>query len=290
MKNVMKKGMTFTLAVLMITAALAVPAFAEATVAEATDAETAAASTETISEVAADLTADTKSAEKETESAAFTDEKTDEPTEIETSVKIDEWLYDAIKQATPEQMEMVEKIVMGGVNALDKLGIKGFDRFRVWLDYNMHTVMVIALFVALVAFFVATMMQKKLLHSDSQDFYKAGQAQAEEAQKALKRYADRADKICESCAEAAQEAAKSAKEANGQVTEERAMLIAELDRSAKATACMCETVHFLLQCSDLSQAKRDEAEAIYKRGMEALNGYAESPTEEVKLDEEHDQA
>ncbi len=259
---------------------------AVATVAMATDAETAEAVTEEISEVAADLTADTKSAET-----------VPEPAGSETSVPFDEWLYDAIKQATPEQMDMVEKIVMGGVNALDKLGIKGFDRVRIWVEYNTATVMVAALAIGLVLFFVGMVLQKKgfakgtaMLHSDAKDFYAAGQANVDKAVKTCKEYADLTDRVCRECADAAKEAAESAKAAQGQVTEERALLISELDRSNKVNAAMCETVNFLLQCSDLSQAKRDEAEAIFKRGMEALNGYAEPPTEEVKLDEEHDQA
>ena len=287
MKKVITYFITFTLAVLMITAALTFPAFAGEAVTEAV--------TEEISEVATEFVTDTNVGSTE-------------PAEIETSavtassedvqaVQIDEWLYDAIKQANPEQMEMVEKIVMGGVNSLDKLGIKGFDRVRVWIEYNTATVMLIAAITAMAVLILATIMQKKglakqsaLLHSDAKDFYKAGQAQAEQAQKALKQYADRADEICRTCAEEAKEAAESAKAAQGKVEVEREMLIAELNKSARVNAAMCETVNFLLQCSDLSQAKRDEAEAIYRRGVEALNGYAESPAEEVNADEEHHQA
>lgn len=200
-----------------------------------------------------------------------------EPTESQTSVPFDDWLYDAMKQATPEQMEMVEKIVMGGVNALDKLGIRGFDRVRVWVEYNTSTVMVIALAVALVAFLVASILQKKgfakkadILNANAIEMYEAGQEQAKEAHAACRAYADRADKICRECAEAAKEAAESAKAAQGQVTEERALLVTQLERNARVNAALCETVNFLLQCSDLSQSKRDEAEAIYKRGLEAM--------------------
>ena len=259
MKKVITYFITFALAVLMITAALALPAFAEEV---ATEAVTEGV-TEEISETAA---------------------------ETETSVPLDEWLYEAIKQATPEQVEMIEEIVMGGLNALDKLGIKGFDRVRIWVEYNTATVMVIALAVALVLFFIGTMIQKRgfakkadVLNANAIEMYNEGQAATATAQK-----------VCRECAEAAMQAAESAKAANGQVTEERALLMAELDKNARVNQAMCETVEFLLECSDLSQAKRDEAHAIYQRGVDALHGYTEAPTErtskEVMADENNHQA
>ena len=259
MKKVITYFITFALAVLMITAALALPAFAEEV---ATEAVTEGV-TEEISETAA---------------------------ETETSVPLDEWLYEAIKQATPEQVEMIEEIVMGGLNALDKLGIKGFDRVRIWVEYNTATVMVIALAVALVLFFIGTMIQKRgfakkadVLNANAIEMYNKGQAATATAQK-----------VCRECAEAAKQAAESAKAANGQVTEERALLVAELDKNARVNQAMCETVEFLLECSDLSQAKRDEAHAIYQRGVDALRGYTEAPAEgtskEVTADENNHQA
>ncbi len=313
MKNVMTKVIIFTLAVLMITAAVALPAFAEEVGTEAITEEISevAAETEEISDTAADLTETEKSAEKTTDADTFPNEQTEyvtdtnvgstEPAETETAIPFDQWLYDAIKQATPEQVEMIEEIVMGGLNALDKLGIKGFDRVRIWVEYNTATVMVIALAVALVLFFIGSILQKKgfakkadLLNSNAIEMYNEGQAMAEEAHKSCKAYADRADRVCRECAEAAQAAAESAKAANGQVSEERALLIAELDKSARVNQAMCETVDFLLQCSDLSQAKRDEAHAIYQRGVDALRGYIEDLPEElskeVMADENNDQA
>ena len=89
--------------------------------------------------------------------------------------------------------------------------------------------------------------------------------------KATKAYADRADESCKDSAKAAQEAAEAAKEAVRMVDEERSMLIAELERNEKVNASMCETINFLLQCSDLSQTKREEAEEIFKKGTEAMN-------------------
>jgi nickel-dependent lactate racemase len=264
----MKIIITFTLAVLLITAALIVPAFAE-------EALTAPA------EFATDIyVGSTEPVETEI------------VTEVE-SVPFDEWLYEAIKQATPEQMEMVEKIVMGGVNALDKLGIKGFDRIRVWVEYNTATVMVIALAAGLILFFVATLLQKRglskqsaLLHSDAKDFYKAGQAQADEARKFAEEYAKKAEAVCRECAESAERAAVNAAEVQEKAEEDTARLETEILRNTEVSRALCEEVKFLLSCSDLSQTKRDEAEAIYQRGMDALNGYKK----EVCEDDENHQA
>lgn len=285
----MKKILAFMMAVLMIMAALSLPAFAE-------EIGTDAASADFVNETNSAESADEAFGEL-TESETSADTLPEETTAA--AVQIDEWIYKVMKEATPEQMKLIEDIVLGGLNALDDLGIDGFDRVRIWVEHNMATVMVVALIVALVAFFVVTILQKKgiakqsaLLHSDAKDFYIAGQAQAEKSRKALKDYADRADEICMSCVKSAENAAKSAKEANGQVTEERAMLIEQLNKTAKVTAAMCETVNFLLQCSDLSQAKRDEAEAIYKRGLAALEAAPEVAeiSEEVSAHEEHHQA
>ena len=210
-------------------------------------------------------------------------------TETAETVKIDKWIYDVMKQATPEQVELIEGIVLGGLNALDELDIEGFDRVRVWVEYNMATVMVIALLVGLILFFVGSILQKKgfakkadLLNSNAIEMYEAGQQSAAEARAACKQYADRADAnireyasradaICRECADAAKAAAESAQAAQGQVTAERTMLIAELEKNAKINAALTEEINFLLQCSDLSQAKREEAEAILRRGLEEVN-------------------
>lgn len=287
MRNVMTKVIIFALAVLTIMAALAIPAFAEEVTLEAVT-EKVSATAEEISEVAADTNVgETEPAETMTEAVT---EIVTEPAETETSVPLDEWLYEAIKQATPEQVEMIEEIVMGGLNALDKLGIKGFDRVRIWVEYNTATVMVIALAVALVLFFVGTMLQKRgfakkseKLHTDGKDFYKAGQAKLEIAKKA-----------CENCQEAAEKAAKTAEEALKQLKEERGLLGAKMDGVTCATKSMMDELGYLLSCSDLSRPMRDEAEAIYQRGVDALRGYTEAPTEgtskEVMADENNHQA
>jgi hypothetical protein len=65
------------------------------------------------------------------------------------------------------------------------------------------------------------------------------------------------------------------------VLEERELLISELARNAAVNEALCETVHFLLQCSDLSQAKRDEAEAIFRRGREAMKHDANEQQKEA---------
>lgn len=222
---------------------------------------------------------------------AYAEEVTTEPiineevsaetvTEVEThvdSAKL-EWIYEVIKQATPEQVELIEQVVLGGIGALDELGITGMDRVRVWVEYNMATVLTVLIIAALVGFFAATMAQKKgfakkaeILNRNAIEMYEAGQAEAKAARTGAERYAERADKICRECAEAAKASAEEAKAAHGQVSEEREMLIHELDKCARVNAAMCETIHFLLQCSDLSQTKRDEAEAIFRRGIDALS-------------------
>lgn len=175
-------------------------------------------------------------------------------------VEVDEWIYSILQQATPEQVKLIEGIVLGGVGALDKLGINGFDRIRVFVEYNMATVMVAALVIALVAFFVVTLIQKRQLHSDSKDFYKSGKEEVKSAQKA-----------CKACTESAEKAAKSAEEAVFKVSEERSLMMAELRRNERVNRALCEEIKFLMQCSDLSQSKREEAEAIFLRGMEAMD-------------------
>ena len=180
--------------------------------------------------------------------------------ETAPSVEVDEWIYSVLQQATPEQIKLIEGIVLGGVGTLDKLGINGFDRIRVWVEYNMATVMVAVLVIALVAFFVVTLIQKRQLHSDSKDFYKSGKEEVKSAQKA-----------CKACTEAAEKAAKSAEDAVFKVSEERSLMMTELRRNERVNRALCEEIKFLMQCSDLSQSKREEAEAIFRRGMEAMD-------------------
>ena len=177
----------------------------------------------------------------------------------------DEWLYNLLKDASPEEVEIIEEIVLGGVGALDNLGIKGFDRFRVWVEHNMATVLTVLIIAALVAFFVVTVIQKRsfskkadVLNDNAIEMYEAGQAAMKESKTA-----------CENSVAAAQEAAEQAKAAVGMVTEERAMLVAELKKSEQVIATQNELLNFLLQCSDLSARERDEAQAIAER-MEAL--------------------
>lgn len=251
----MRKIFALTLAVLMIVTAFALPTFAEEVAPD--------------TEVVADVVTEATVTEAVTEAV--------NGIEPETSVPFDEWLYALMQQATPEQVEMIEEIVLGGVGALDQLGIKGFDRFRVWVEHNMATVLTILLIVALVCFFVATILQKKgfakkadVLNANAIEMYEEGQKAAKDAQKACEEYADRADESCKASAKAAQEAAEVAHEAIRMVDNERALLIAELEKNVKVNAAMCETIYFLLQCSDLSQAKRDEAEEIFKKGLEAM--------------------
>lgn len=189
----------------------------------------------------------------------------------------EEWIYNILMQATPEQIELIEDIVLGGINALDKLEIKGFDRVRIWVEHNMATVMVVALTVALIAFMVSCLIQKRgfakkadILNSNAIEIFEEGRNQLEELMEECKAYADKADKICRECADAARSAARSADAANGQVTEERAMLIEELAHNASVNKALCEEINFLMQCSDLSQPKRDEAEAIFRQALEGI--------------------
>ena len=262
----MRKIFAIIAALLITLSVLAFPAFAG---------EVTEAPTEVVIEAATEAVTEPIT---EAESEETTEDETEAETEAETAVPVDEWIYNVLQQASPEQMELIEGIVLGGLNALDKLEIKGFDRIRVWVEHNMATVMVIALIVGLVAFAVVTVLQKKafakkaeIMTNNAIELYEAGQTAAEESRVAAKAYADRADKICLQCAEAAKDAAKTAKEAQDEVLEERALLIAEIDKNAKVNAALCETVNFLMQCSDLSQSKRDEAEAIFRKGMEAMH-------------------
>lgn len=247
--------------------------------------------------------------ETETEVNASESILTEAETEAETEEKqkVDEWIYEVMKQATPEQAKLIEEIVLGGLNALDKLEIEGFDRVRIWVEHNMATVMVVALTEALIAFSVVSFLQKRgfakkadILNSNAIEIYEEGQRNVAKAMETCKEYADRgdealriyaeraeasvrayaeaADKLCRESVEAAQEAAESAKAANGQVTEERTMLIAELEKNARVNKALCEEINFLLQCSDLSQSKRDEAEAIFRKGMEDIDHESEDKT------------
>lgn len=233
---------------------------AEDTAAPQTEAQTEAV-TEAQTEAETEAVTETVT---ETVTEAVT-EAAETETEAETTVAVDEWIYSILKEATPEEMEMIEGIVMGGIGALDKLGIKGFDRVRIWVEYNTATVMVIALIMALVAFFVATMIQRKTLAKDikvvngnTRELYKAGQQNVTESKE-----------ICERCAEAAEASAEEAKKAVGMVAEERAMLIKELDENKRVNAALCETIYFLMSCTDLSVSQRDRAEEIFRRGVGA---------------------
>ena len=248
----MRKILALTLTTLMILAALTLPAYAgevEATTEPVTEAVTEAA---------------TEAATAET-TAVTTAETTAETTE--TAVPLDEWMYSLLQQATPEQMELMEGIVLGGMNALDKLDIEGWDRVRMWVEHNMATVMVVALTVALAVFAVLAYLQKKgfakkadILNANAIEMYEAGRAAM-----------DHAAKCCERALKAAEASEVKAKEAVALAEEERALMIKELKRDETVNAALAEIVNFLLQCSDLSQAKRDEAEAIFRKGQEAMN-------------------
>lgn len=253
----MKRVCILTLTILLaLTLLLPLPVFAEEiTTAGETVTETAAV-TETEAEP---VTEDVTEAVTETVTDPVTEPVTEEA-ETKPPVEIDEWIYAVMQQATPDQVKLIEGIVLGGVNALDKLEIEGFDRVRVWVEYNMATVMVVALIIALVAFFVVTLVQKRQLHSDSKDFYKAGVENVKSAQAA-----------CKACEDAAEQAAKRAEEASDKIDEERELVMAALRRCERASKAQSEMINFLLQCSDLSQAKRDEAEAILRRGMEDID-------------------
>ena len=262
----MKKFFAVTLAVLAIMSVLALPAFAE-------EAETKAAPvTEEVAETVTETVDETvDEAVTEVVTEVVTEHTTEHITETEAvtetaeAVPFDEWLYNLLKDASPEEVEIIEEIVLGGVGALDNLGIKGFDRFRVWVEHNMATVLTILLIAALVAFFVVTVLQKRgfskkadVLNDNAIEMYEAGQAAMTESKT-----------VCENSVAAAREAAEEAKKAVGMVTEERAMLVAEIKKSEQVIATQNEMLNFLLQCSDLSARERDEAQAIAER-MEVL--------------------
>lgn len=238
----MRKILTYTLAVLAILFVLTIPAYAgEAVTETATEAPTEVA-TNAATEMTTEMT-------------------TEISEETETAVPFDEWLYGLMQEASPEQVAMIEDIVLGGVGALDKLGIRGFDRIRVWVEHNTATVMVAALTVALVCFFVAGLIQKKglfkkadILNSNAIEVYEQGQEAMAEARKQTEKATKALERVLT-------------------ITEqERAAFAKELDKNTKVNAALCETVNFLLQCSDLPVSKRDEAEAIFQKGMEAMSG------------------
>ena len=249
----MKRVCILTLTILLaLTLLLPLPVFAEEIT---TEGETV---TEDVTETA---TVTEPVTEPVTEGATEgVTEPVTEEAETNPPIEIDEWIYAVMQQATPDQVKLIEGIVLGGVNALDKLEIEGFDRVRVWVEYNMATVMVVALIIALVAFFVVTLVQKRQLHSDSKDFYKAGVENVKSAQAA-----------CKACEDAAEQAVKRAEEAGAKIDEERELVMAAMSRCERASKAQSEVINFLLQCSDLSQAKRDEAEAILRRGMEDID-------------------
>lgn len=255
----MRKILAFTLAVLAALFVLTLPAYAG---------EVAPAETEPPEETVTELVTEpatepvTENPEDLTETVTEPAETVTEPAETETeaAVPIDEWLYGLMQEASPEQVEMFEDIILGGVGALDKLGIKGFDRIRIWVEHNTATVMVIALIIALVCFTVAGMLQKKglfkkcdILNNNSIEIFEKGQEMQEQANKT------------------AEAAAEALEEVMAMVKREREDFSAELQRNAKVNAALLETVNFLMQCSDLPASKRDEAEAIFQKGMEAMS-------------------
>lgn len=264
----MKKFFAVTLAVLAIMSVLALPAFAgeaETQAAPVTEAVTEAVDEtvdETVDEAVTEVVTE-HTTEHTTEALTETESETE--TETAEAVPFDEWLYNLLKDASPEEVEIIEEIVLGGVGALDNLGIKGFDRFRVWVEHNMATVLTILIIAALVAFFVVTVLQKRsfskkadVLNDNAIEMYEAGKKAMEDAAA-----------VCDESVAAAREAAEEAKKAVGMVTEERAMLVDELKKSEQVIATQNELLNFLLQCSDLSARERDEAQAIAER-MEAL--------------------
>lgn len=241
----MKRIFALTVAMLAVLFVLALPAYAG----EVDTAPMTEAVTEEVTE-----------AVTEEISAVETEAVTSAETETETAVPFDEWLYGLLQEASPEQMDMIEEIVLGGVGALDKLGIKGFDRIRLWVEHNMATVMVAALIVALVCFFAAEIIVKKklsdkadLVNNNAVEIYEKGQEAIAEARKIT------------------EEATKAMERVLAITEQERAEHVWELDKSTKVNAALCETVHFLLQCSDLPVNKRDEAEAIYRKAQEAMS-------------------
>lgn len=264
----MKKFFAVTLAVLAIMSVIALPAFAgeaETQAAPVTEAVTEAVDEtvdETVDEAVTEVVTE-HTTEHTTEALTETESETE--TETAEAVPFDEWLYNLLKDASPEEVEIIEEIVLGGVGALDNLGIKGFDRFRVWVEHNMATVLTILIIAALVALFVVTVLQKRsfskkadVLNDNAIEMYEAGKKAMEDAAA-----------VCDESVAAAREAAEEAKKAVGMVTEERAMLVAELQKSEQVIATQNELLNFLLQCSDLSARERSEAQAIAER-MEAL--------------------
>ena len=171
----------------------------------------------------------------------------------------DKWIYELLLQATPEQMEIIEGVVLGGMNTLDKLNIKGWDRVRVWVEHNMSVVLIVVFIIGLVAYTVVSILQKRgfakkanILNQNAIEMQNTAQV------------------VCKDCRDAAERSAQASHEAVEEVKAEREQLIRALERSSKVQLAMVETVDFLLQASDLSQVKRDEAEAIFRRGLAAM--------------------
>ncbi|MBQ7398313.1 MAG: hypothetical protein IJW09_05765 [Clostridia bacterium] len=177
-----------------------------------------------------------------------------------------EWLYELLLQATPEQMAIIEDVVLGGMNTLDKLNIKGWDRVRVWIEHNKSLVLTVALIIALVVYAVISHLQKRGFAKSAKVLNKNAMEMEETTQK-----------VCKTCADAAEESAQASREAVEEIKAEREEIRAEreqlghaMEKYSKVQLAMVETVDFLLQASDLSQVKRDEAEAIFRRGLSAM--------------------
>ena len=241
----MKKVSFLTLIILLTLALLLpLPVFAE----EVTTAEETEASTESVTEP-----------EIETEPV----------TESETAAETDDTFAEILKHATPEEMELIEQIILGGVENLDKLGMTGYDRVRVWIEQNPTTVMMGGLLLGIVVLIVTNILLKRGVSKSEERLTENAKTLYEEGGEM---YA-KAEKVCADVLEYARRATEEAKAAHGEVSAERALLNRELGKVEIIEQSMTEMINFLLQCSDLSQAKRDEAEAIIKRGKEALERY-----------------
>jgi uncharacterized membrane protein len=165
------------------------------------------------------------------------------------------------------------------MDALDKLDIQGWDRVRVWIEHNMAVVLLVALVVALIIFAVLNWLQKKsavktcgILNANAIEMAETSKHYVEETTKACEDYMDRADERCRESEARAAEAAERAEAAMEAMARDREALTRELERSTKVQASLMETINFLMQCSDLSQTKRDEANMIFEKGLEAMKG------------------
>ena len=186
-------------------------------------------------------------------------------------------LYDLLLKATPEELERLERFILGGLDAMDELGIEGWDRVRLWVECNMTTVLIVAFAIALLVWGALSYAEKRgfrkvarVLNENAMELERKAIKESERAEQSYRE----ARQACENSALAVRASAEKTVEViettKRELVDERTMLVREVTRYTDAMGGMCEVINFLIQESDLPQMKREEANAIYQKAKEAL--------------------